>query len=313
MVAAGSPNAGIVDEVENPNAAAASNNWYSEDGYGGGSYGSPYYGGGSYSNCSDPSAPGVSSVLEYLGSLPYKVNPRCDAGHYYLLNNYNPGYFGNGADAATDFSKNNTVFTIPPSIVRNIGDALLAKNISWKYYGDQWNLYKNDPYYLNPNDQYCNICNFFQYSTSIMTNAAVRTAHLQDTVDLYADLQKGTLPAVSFVKPSGYVDGHPSSSNLDLFEGFAKKIIDGMQSNPELWRDTVIFITVDEGGGYYDSGYIQPVDYFGYGMRIPMIVASRFTRPGHISHQYNDHVSILKFIEANWGLDPLTQSSRDNR
>ena len=73
-----------------------------------------------------------------------------------------------------------------------------------------------------------------------------------------------------------------------------------------------LFITVDEGGGYYDSGYIQPVDFFGDGTRIPMIVVSRYTQSGHISHQYNDHVSILKFIEANWGLDPLTQRSRDN-
>ena len=312
MVAAGTPNAGIVDEVENPNAQTATNNWYTQDGYGGGSYGSPSYGGGSYSNCSDVNAPGVSSVREYPSSLPNKVNPNCDAGHYYLLNNYNPGYFGNGADAATDTSKNNTVFTVPPSTLRNIGDALLAKNISWKYYGDQWNIYKNDPYYLQPGNAYCNICNFFQYSTSIMTNAAVRNAHLQDTVDLYADIQSGMLPAVSFVKPSGFVDGHPSSSKLDLFEGFVKKIVDGVQSNPELWKDTAIFVTVDEGGGYYDSGYIQAVDYFGDGTRIPMIVVSRFTRPGHISHQYNDHVSILKFIEANWNLDPLTQRSRDN-
>ncbi|MHB1674121.1 MAG: alkaline phosphatase family protein [Acidobacteriaceae bacterium] len=124
--------------------------------------------------------------------------------------------------------------------------------------------------------------------------------------------QNGTLPAVSFVKPSGYVDGHPASSKLDLFEGFVKKIVDGVQANPELWKSTAIFITVDEGGGYYDSGYIQALDYFGDGTRIPMIVVSRFTKPGHISHQYNDHVSILKFIEANWGLDPLTKRSRDN-
>lgn len=312
MVAAGTPNAGIVDEVENPNAAPGSNNWYSEDGYGKSSYGSASYGGGSYSNCSDTNAPGVRSVRKYLGSLPYEVNPKCDVGHYYLLNNYNPGYFGNGADAATDTNKANTVFTVPPSTVRNIGDALLEKNISWKYYGDQWNLYKNDPYYLLPNNRYCNICNFFQYSTSIMTNAAVRNAHLQDTVDLYTDIQNGTLPAVSFVKPSGFVDGHPSSSKLDLFEGFVKKIVDGVRSNPMLWKDTAIFVTMDEGGGYYDSGYVQAVDYFGDGTRVPMIVVSRFTRPGHISHQYNDHVSILKFIEANWGLDPLTQRSRDN-
>jgi phospholipase C len=43
-----------------------------------------------------------------------------------------------------------------------------------------------------------------------------------------------------------------------------------------------------------------------------MIVVSPYTKPGYISHQYNDHVSILKFIEVNWGLDPLTKRSRDN-
>jgi phospholipase C len=90
------------------------------------------------------------------------------------------------------------------------------------------------------------------------------------------------------------------------------KIVNAVQANPKLWNSTAIFITVDEGGGYYDSGYIQPLDYFGDGTRIPMVVVSRFTKPGHISHQYNDHVSILKFIEANWGLNPLTDRSRDN-
>ncbi len=314
MVAAGTPNAGVVNEIENPNAQPGTNDWWIQDGYGGGSYGSKSYGGGSYSNCSDSDAPGVGSVLDYLSSLPYEVNPKCDPGHYYLLNNYNPGYYGNGVIASTDTSAGNTVFTVPPSTVRNIGDALLEKNISWKYYGDQWNTYKNNPdsNYATAADLYCNICNFFQYSTSIMTNPAVVSAHLQDTVDLYQDLKNGTLPAVSFVKPSGYVDGHPSSSKLDLFEGFVQKIVDGVQANPELWKSTAIFITVDEGGGFYDSGYIQALDYFGDGTRIPMIVVSRFTKPGHISHQYNDHVSILKFIEANWGLDPLTKRSRDN-
>ena len=52
-------NAGTVDEVENPNAAANTNNWYSEDGYGGGSFGAPSFGGGSYTNCADTTQPGV--------------------------------------------------------------------------------------------------------------------------------------------------------------------------------------------------------------------------------------------------------------
>ncbi|HEY5254603.1 MAG TPA: alkaline phosphatase family protein, partial [Acidobacteriaceae bacterium] len=317
-VAAGTANAGIVDEVENPNPATNTNNWYSEDGYGGGSYGTASYGGGSYTDCSDSTQPGVAPILKYLKTLPNPVKPKCQKGHYYLLNNYNPGYFGNGNNAYTDKSPDNTVFTVPPSSVRSIGDDLIANHISWKYYGDQWNNYVNDPYQLNygavgaKSDEYCNICNPFQYDTSIMANPAVRAAHIQDTANLYSDIQNGTLPAVSIVKPSGLVDGHPSSSKLDLFEGFTKKIVDAVQANPSLWRDTAIFITFDEGGGYYDSGYVQPLDYFGDGTRIPMIVVSPYSEGGRIAHNYSDHVSILKFIERNWGIPTVTKRSRDN-
>src|SRR3984885_3182351 len=317
-VATGTPNAGTVDEVENPNPAPGTNNWYTEDGYGNGSFGAASSGGGSYTNCADTTQPGVAPIVNYLKSLAHPINPNCVAGHYYLLNNYNPGYFGNGNNAFTDTNAANTVFTIPPSAVPSIGDSLLAANISWKYYGDQWNNYLNDPYQLNygaigaNTDEYCNICNPFQNDTSIMTNAAVRTAHLQDTTNLYSDIKNGTLPAVSFVKPSGLVDGHPASSKLDLFEGFTKKIVDAVQANPSLWKDTAIFITFDEGGGYYDSGYVQPVDYFGDGTRIPLIVVSPFTRAGHISHEYADHVSIIKFIERNGGLETIPRRSRDN-
>src|SRR5580704_650011 len=333
------PNAGVVDEIENPNPATGTNNWYTEDGYGAGSFGSPSSGGGSYSNCADPTQPGVSAIVQYLQSLPHPVDPHCEVGHYYLLNNYNPGYFGQGENAFADTNAANTVFTIPPSSTRSIGDELLAKDISWKYYGDQWNIYAGtgtpgkpgyvpeDKYQINYGavgstnplgqvitnaDEYCNICNPFQYDTSIMTNAAVREAHIQDTSNLYADIADGKLPAVSFVKPSGFVDGHPSSSKLNLFEGFTQKIVDAVKANPTLWKDTAIFITFDEGGGYYDSGYVQPLDFFGDGTRIPMIVVSPYTHAGHISHDYSDHVSILKFIERNWKLGPVTYRSRDN-
>jgi len=268
-------NAGIVDEVENPNPAPSTNNWYTEDGYGGGSFGAASYGGGSYTNCADTTQPGVAPITNYLKSLP-------------------------------------------PSSVPSIGDKLISNHISWKYYGDQWNNYVPDPYQLNYGavgkltDEYCNICNPFQYDTSIMANAAVRTAHIQDTANLYSDIKAGTLPAVSIVKPSGLVDGHPSSSKLDLFEGFTKKIVDEVKKNPTLWKDTAIFITEDEGGGYYDSGYVQPLDYFGDGTRIPLIVVSPYTKAGHIAHDYADHVSILKFIEANWGMETVSTRSRDN-
>ncbi len=318
LVWSGTPNAGTVDEIENPNPVPGTNNWWMEDGYGGGGYGSAVYGGGSYSNCADPSQPGVDQIRDYLRSLNPPINPNCEEGRYYLLNNYNPGYFGDGSNAYTDTYVYNTPFTIPPSSQRNIGEVLIEKNISWKYYGDQWNQYLTDKYELNygtvgPNsDQYCNICNPFQYATSIMTDSAVRTAHLADTTDLYTDIKNGTLPAVSYVKPSGWADGHPASSKWDIFEGFTRKIIQEVKSNPELWESTAIFITADEGGGYYDSGYVQPLDFFGDGTRIPLIVVSLYSTGGKISHVYSDHVSILKFIEKNWFLGPITNRSRDN-
>jgi phospholipase C len=318
MVASGTPNAGVVDEIENPNPLLGTNNWYIQDGYGGGSTGKPSFGGGSYSACADTSQPGVKSIVDYLTSI--NVKPNSEAGHYYLLNNYNPGYYGDGTNAYADISNPlNTVFTVPPSNVRNIGDALLEKSISFAYFGEQFNAYLADPYslYNSPDSQYCNICNFFQYSASIMTNDQIRHAALRDTLDLYADIQGCTsqscnLPAVSFVKPDGYLDGHPASSKLNLLEGFVKKIVDLAKANKTLWASTAIFITMDEGGGYYDSGYVQLLDFFGDGTRIPMIVVSPYSKGGHISHTYTDHVSVLKFIEANWNVPPITKRSRDN-
>jgi phospholipase C len=318
VVDAGSPNAGVVDEIEDPNPLKGTNNWYTQDGYGAGGYGSAASGGGSYSACADPTQPGVGPVLDYLQSLPRPIEANCDPGHYYLLNNYNPGYFGDGSNAYTDASGNNTPFTIPPTRQRSIADVLLESNVSWKSYNDQWNPYLTDKYQANygvvgaKSDQYCNICNGFQYQTQIMANEAVREAHIKDTTDLYADIRNGTLPAVSFVKPSGWVDGHPSSSKWDLYEGFVKKIVDDVRANPELWKSTAIFVTADEGGGYYDSGYVQTLDFFGDGTRIPLIVVSPYTNKGHVSHEYADHVSILKFIERNWNLPTISGRSRDN-
>ena len=318
LVAGGSPNAGVVDEIENPNALANTNNWYKQDGYGGGSFGEKSFGGGTYTACADTSQPGVKAITEYLTAV--NVKPNCEAGLYYLLNNYNPGYYGDGTNAYVDITNPlNTVFTIPPSSVRNIGDALLEAKVSFAYFGDQFNPYLANPLnnYVTPDNTYCNICNFFQYSTSIMTNEKVRAAALQDTLDLYNDLmscdaKSCSLPAVSFVKPSGYLDGHPASSKVNLLEGFVKKIVELTQANTTLSADTAIFITFDEGGGYYDSGYVQLLDYFGDGTRIPMIVVSNFSKGGHISHTYTDHVSVLKFIETNWSVPPITKRSRDN-
>jgi phospholipase C len=87
------------------------------------------------------------------------------------------------------------------------------------------------------------------------------------TADFFADVQNDTLPSVSFVKPSGFVDGHPQSSKLDLFEALLDNIVDRVRAKPELFAETAIIVTWDESGGFYDSGFIQPVDFFGDGPR----------------------------------------------
>jgi phospholipase C len=286
-------------QIENPNPQSGSNNVYTEDGFGD----STTKNGGSYSNCSDGSQPGVQPILDYLAALPAKPKANCDPNAYYLLNNYNPGFLQDGTvDTST--------FTIPPVSTPSIGDVLLANAVSFTWFGEGWNQAAADP--SSPNNVYCNICNPFNYQTKFMTDPTLRTTVNQDTTDFYADLENDTLPAVSFVKPSGINDGHPASSRFDIYEAFVKKVITQLRKHPDLWKTTAVFITVDEGGGYYDSGYVQPLDFFGDGTRIPMIVVSPYTTGGHVNHSYADHVSVLKFIEKNWNLPVISGRSRDN-
>jgi phospholipase C len=275
---------------------------------------------GNFTECGDATQPGIKPILDYLESLPYHPASRCRPGHFYMINNDNPGFLPDGTVDAKGIAGGGS---IPPSNVRTIGEALNDKGISWAYYGGAYNaavkLTKlqeqggttTDPTVL-VGAAYCNICNFESYTNAIMGDTAQRTAHIKDATDFFAAVDDGTLPAVSFVKPDGLLDGHPASSKQDLFEGMTKKIVDHLTANKELFESTVLFITMDEGGGYYDSGYIQPLDFFGDGPRIPLIAVSPFSRGGHISHTYTDHVSILKFIERNWDLKPLTGRSRDN-
>jgi phospholipase C len=271
---------------------------------------------GNFTECADPSQPGIDPIRDYLASLPYHPNPNCEKGHFYMVNNNNPGFL---PDGTVDTAGIKGGGSIPPSNLRTIGEALNEKRISWAYYGGAYTAAVNrqhDPKSTDPTVQvgqtYCNICNFESYSNAIMGVPAQRTAHIKDATDFFAAVDDGSLPAVSFVKPDGLLDGHPASSKEDLFEGMVKKIMDHLTANKELFASTVLFITMDEGGGFYDSGYIQPLDFFGDGPRIPLIAVSPFTRGGHISHTYTDHVSILKFIERNWDLKPLTGRSRDN-
>jgi phospholipase C len=249
-------------------------------------------------NCSDTNQPGIAAITNYLNALPYPVQTKCGPGQYWQAVNVNPAFTPKGSVQSG--------LVVPPTMQRSIGDVLSVHNIPWKYYGNGFNASGTG----GKLDSYCNICNPFEYEVSYPGMVA---DHMADVTDLFSDLKNGTLPAVSYVKPDGVLDGHPNSSKWGLFEAFARNIIELAQSNPEQWAETAIFVTVDEGGGYYDSGFIQPVDFFGTGPRIPMIAVSPFSTGGHISHAYNEHSSFVKFVERNWMLDTtLSDRSRDN-
>ncbi len=279
------------NQIENPNPKPGTNNWYMHSGYRS----------GSYTKCADTSQPGAAAIRAYLVSLPYRTfnDGNCEGGAYYLVNNYNAGFLATGEPAPLG----PTVYRVPPQAQTTIAEALSAKGVTWKWYSGG-----RDGAALTK--EYSGVADPLTYSSAIM-NTALR-ANLQDHAALFRDIEDAdNMPAVAFVIPPNSESGHPASSTVSRYEEFIRRLIGKVQSNPALWATSAILVTVDEGGGYWDSGYIQILDAFGDGTRIPLIAVSPFARKGFVDHTYTDHVSILKFIEANWALPTLSARSRD--
>jgi phospholipase C len=136
------------------------------------------------------------------------------------------------------------------------------------------------------------------------------------TTSFIADAAAGMLPAVSFVDPqflnedTGLSnDDHPHA-DLRAGEAFLNKIYDAVRTSPN-WDKTVMVITFDEWGGFFD--HVRPTaapDVSAKtalrGFRVPTILISPMARRGYVSHDVYDHTSILRMIEWRWGLKPLT-------
>ncbi|MCX7069270.1 MAG: alkaline phosphatase family protein [Methylococcales bacterium] len=312
------------NQIENPDPLANTENFYTQDGYAG----------GSYVNCSDPTQAGVSSILSVLKHKDIKSN--CTKNAFYLVNNYDVPFNVDGTAKA--LAANNFVY--PPQAVPTIGEALSAKQVSWKWYTagrDAGDVLNDELYPLvfggvnaavpaaTPNRAQVVAALTYQQTQSVVYNSigdphnasanVVKTPalrdHLKGMETFLSDLKNETLPAVSFVVPKNLVSGHPGYSAPVRYELFIKDLIANVQSKPDLWANTAIIITTDEGGGYFDSGAIQNLDFFGDGPRIPFLVVSPYAKKGHVDHVYHDHASILKFIEYNWKLQPLSARSRD--
>ena len=79
-------------------------------------------------------------------------------------------------------------------------------------------------------------------------------------------------------------------------------MIDAIMRSP-MWKDTAIFLTLDDYGGFYDHVPPPQVDDFGFGIRVPMLVMSPYAREGVVSGELGEFSSVLRFIEDNWGLN----------
>jgi phospholipase C len=143
--------------------------------------------------------------------------------------------------------------------------------------------------------------------------------------DFKKDLGKGELPQVSWINTSLAETEHPGNGSAKTGEHVTAELLKMLMGHKKVWEKTAVFITWDENGGFFDhvappvpppgtpgefltvpditnndGGITGPV---GLGFRVPMLVASPFSRGGLVSSEVYDHTSILRFIETRFGVE----------
>ena len=130
------------------------------------------------------------------------------------------------------------------------------------------------------------------------------SSHIVDLDEYFKDLRKGTLPAVSYIVPSG-ASKHPPGS-IQAGERFIRGLLNALAASPA-WSASAFHWTYDDWGGWYDHVKPPQVDEYGYGFRAPALMVSAYAKPGEVVHTQLDFTSILRFIEDNWNLEPLAE------
>lgn len=180
----------------------------------------------------------------------------------------------------------------PCVTINSIPQELDAAGITWNYYGpvDVWNA-------------------------PATIKAIANSPHdIRSGTQFVTDVKNGQLAEVSWVTPAGCSD-HPPQV-IQCAENYVSTQINAIMDPHNIdpvtgqpyWNDTVIFLTWDDWGGFYDP--VPPPstgDQFGLGPRVPLIAISAYTKPGYISHAWGEFSSFLKFVETNWGVQSLGQ------
>ncbi len=174
---------------------------------------------------------------------------------------------------------------------QTIADLFDAQKISWKYYAP---AYGEDLGYIwSAFDAIKHIRYGPDWAGNIMSPETT----------VLSDIESANLPQVSWVIPSLANSDHPlgvSKAGPD----WVTSIVNEIGASP-YWDNTVVFITWDDWGGWYDHVPPPQIDAMGMGFRVPLIVVSPWAKRGYISHQQHEFGSLLKFLETRYSLPSL--------
>jgi phospholipase C len=175
----------------------------------------------------------------------------------------------------------------------SLPDALDSAGISWKCYVGQ-----KDPWGFGP----LNPLSGFPSLRRV-------PGRLASTRSLFEDLRSGTLPSVCWIFPSGEESEHPLT-DVRIGMWYVTAVVNALMKS-SAWQSTVLVITWDEYGGFFD--HVPPPSRNGttLGLRVPALVVSPFARPGFVDHTVYDVTSVLRCVEDRFGITPLTQWDRD--
>ena len=142
-----------------------------------------------------------------------------------------------------------------------------------------------------------------------------QTGNIQNIDHFYSAAKRGTLPAVSWVVPSGTLSEHPPARVKDGM-AYVTSLVNAVMRGPD-WSSTAIFLAWDDWGGFYDNVVPPHVDQNGYGLRVPALVISPYAKTGYVDHQTLSFDAYVKFIEDDFlngqRLDPRTDGRPDPR
>src|SRR5579864_245290 len=193
----------------------------------------------------------------------------------------------------------------PPLTFQNVGDQLTGAKISWTWYHEFFSNEQNGTC-----EHYVPQENAFQYFQSTANSANVQNFSISAFQGV---LNGGTLPSVAFITAGPGHSMHPGQGNIANGIQWLDTVIQAIK-NSSSWSSTAVLVLWDESGGWYD--HVPPpqlTSTIGLGARVPVLVISPFSKTNYISHQQMDFVSILRFIQYNWGLGEFSDSAQSDR